>query len=242
MPVVEQDYWDTAYQDLPLEYKPEDVEFKDLFLRYLPKGGECFEVGCYPGHFLVYLAKTFDYVVHGIDATPYALSRLPAFLADQGVKVGNIYQEDFLQFLPDREYDVVCSFGFVEHFENFDDVLERHIRLVKPSGFLVIACPNFRRLQWLLHRILDPINLKRHSLAAMDLSNWRETLEKDGMKLLYHGFYRTADFWIDVPEDRVLNRRVARAIQKAMKVLDQAVSWPNPWLSPYMISISRKDS
>jgi len=237
---VSQSYWDAEYKHLSLHYNPESVIFKELFERHLRPQGNCFEVGCYPGSFLVYLGKHFDFVVNGIDATPYVLDRLPQYLVKNGVKVGKLYHGNFLTFETREVYDVVCSFGFIEHFINFEQIIEKHIRLVKPGGILILSCPNFRRMQYVFHRLLDPVNLQRHVLKVMNLRRWRKVLEGNGMRVIYSGYYRTADFWVDTPRSGRLAKATIRWIKWAAKELNRRVNWPNPLLSPHMISFSRK--
>lgn len=239
---VKQDYWDNTYRHLPLHYNPENVLFRELFERYLRPHGSCFEVGCYPGNFLVHLSKHFDFVVNGIDTTPYVLDRLPQHLIENGVKVGKLYHDDFLSFETREVYDVVCSFGFVEHFINFEQVIEKHIQLVKPGGILLLSCPNFRWLQYVFHRLLDPVNLQRHVLKAMNLRRWRDVLENNGMEVIHQGYYRTAGFWVDTPRSRRWAKVAIKWIKWTTNQLDRQVKWSNPLLSPHMISFSRKDA
>ena len=82
---------------------------------------------------------------------------------------------------------VACSFGFIEHFWNLEEVIERHVKLVKPGGTLILAAPNFRGLQYAFDRLLDAANLRRHVIKAMDLRAWREILLRNGMIPLHHG-------------------------------------------------------
>ena len=186
------------------------------------------------------LGKNLYYKVSGIDLTPYLLTRLPEYLNNNGVQVGSLYLEDFLNFNSTQQFDVVCSFGFIEHFTNFELVFQKHIDLVKPGGILVVACPNFNGLQKLFHAMLDYDNLKRHVLAAMDLQSWGKILKKNDMEIIYHGYYRTADFWAEIPKNQKTRLRLGRLLSWATKKIDRYVDFPNPWLSPYMISFSRK--
>jgi SAM-dependent methyltransferase len=239
--VVDQEYWDALYENQQVRYDPNaDVLFCELFDRFLKPGGTCFEVGCYPGNFLIHLGRRFGYEVSGIDATPFVLTRMPARIHQHGVKVGRFYQGDFLQFQSPGLFDVVCSFGFIEHFRNFEEVIDKHISMVAPGGTLIISCPNFRYLQYVFHRLLDPINLKRHVLEAMDLDPWRTVLEKRGMEILYHGYYRTAGFWADSPRSGRLAQHAIYYVQRINQVIDRRVNYPNRFLSPFLISISRK--
>jgi len=238
--VVSQDYWDASYEKLPLTYAPESVQFKDIFHEYLPQGGSCFEIGCYPGIFLTYLGKNFNYKVSGVDLTPYVLTRLPQHLAKNGVQLGAFYKENISDFSLSQQFDIVCSFGFIEHFVNFEEIIQKHIDLVKPGGTVIMSCPNFRGLQRLFHATLDRANLERHVLNAMDLRAWAKILEKNEMEIMYQGYYRTADFWTDVHKPGKFHLRLIRLLIWFTKQIDQRLNLPNPWLSPYMISFSRK--
>jgi 2-polyprenyl-3-methyl-5-hydroxy-6-metoxy-1,4-benzoquinol methylase len=238
--VVSQEYWDSLYENQEPRYDPQTpILFEDLFERFLKPGGTCFEIGCYPGNFLIHLGRRFSYEVSGIDATPFVLTRMPDRLRHHGLKIGNIYQGDFLTIRSDRLYDVVCSFGFIEHFTNFEEVIDKHLHILAPGGTLIISCPNFRYAQFLFHRLLDPVNLRRHVLAAMDLNRWRKVLQKNGMETLHHDYYRTAGFWADTPRSGRLAAHAVYYVKRINQVIDLRINYPNRFLSPYMISISR---
>jgi SAM-dependent methyltransferase len=235
-----QTYWDALYDARPLAYDDHEILFGDLFERYLPQGGTCFEVGCYPGNFLAYLARRFGYTVSGIDATPAVLTRMEPLLRQSGISVGSLSHGDFFSMPLDCQYDVVCSFGFVEHFANTAEVLRRHAALVAPGGHLVVSCPNFRGAQWMLHRWLDPMNLSRHRTAAMDLSLWKRVLEKAGFHTLHAGYYRTFDFWTEDPISHPLNQFAKRAILRVGRAINCRTNWPTRWFSPHQILIARR--
>jgi SAM-dependent methyltransferase len=237
---AEQTYWDEIYATYALRYEPQNVEFRDLFDRFLPESGSCFEVGCYPGHYLTYLCKRFKYIANGIDTTTYVETRFRTYLESLNIPVGELVHGDFFTFESEIKHDVVCSFGFVEHFLDVERVIEMHIDLLKPGGILVVSAPNFRGMQYLLHWLLDPDDLYRHVVSSMKLSRWRTALVKRKMSILYHGYYRTADFWADTqrPGDWVLP--AIERVTRFLNLIDRKINWPNAWLSPFMISISRK--
>ncbi len=237
---VEQEYWDDLYQERKLVYEEDGVLFKELFEKYLTPGGECFEVGCFPGNFLIYLGRRFGYRVSGIDATPQVETRMRDYLEGNGVEVGELFRGNFLEFVAPKPYEVVCSFGFVEHFYNFEEIIKLHIKLTKESGTLILSCPNFRGLQYWLHRAFDSVNLRRHVLEAMDLDRWRRVLEANGMEVVHQGYYRTADFWVEAEPRSPIARASTARIRRLFQAVDRRLSWPNPMTSPYMISISKK--
>lgn len=238
--VAPPEYWDALYRDHPLTYTPDDVLFRELFPKHLTPGGTCFEVGCFPGKFLIYLGQTFGYRVGGIDTTP-RVADLPAFVRSHGVEVTEFVRGDFLTHRTDRQYDVVCSFGFIEHFVNYREVIRRHADLVRPGGSLVLSCPNFRRGQALFHRVFAATSLKRHVLPAMDFREWRAALDWTGMAVEYEGYYRTCELWGEADGVvRPVRDTIGRYLSRFSYRLDRRVRLPNRWTSPYMIMFARK--
>lgn len=238
--IVDQTYWDSGYENLKFKYREDNILFKDIFERFLEAEGTCFEVGCYPGGYLIYLGKKYNYTVSGIDRTPYIESRLPMYLESEGITRGHLFNEDFLHFETKETYDVVCSFGFLEHFSDLDTIVQKHINLVKPSGILILACPNFRKGQYLFHRTFDSENLSRHVLSTMNISRWRDILSRNNMDVLYDGYYKTVDFWTESFPSSAISQRILLGIQHIAKKVDSHIHIPNRWFSPYLISVSKK--
>jgi 2-polyprenyl-3-methyl-5-hydroxy-6-metoxy-1,4-benzoquinol methylase len=238
-----QSVWDERYRDLDMECAEEECQFQELFDKYLPGNGTLFEVGCYPGRLMIYLGRKLGYVVSGIDRTPYVHDRLRSRLEKCGVKCGELIEGDFFKFQSEKKYDVVCSFGFIEHFSDTEDVLKRHVALLKPGGILVISAPNFvGAVQFLLHNWLDRDNLSQHNLTATNLDEWSRILMKLGMHTSYSNYYGTAGFWVEADPSRAqpLKRLFVKLIQYSMMMCDKLLDYPNAAISPFMISISRK--
>ena len=241
--IVGQSVWDNAWATREYDYAEENIMFKDIFARYLRPGGTCFEVGCYPGNFLTYLGKRFGYTVSGIDRTPDFSRKILKKLANNAVAAGEFFEGDFFEFETEERYDLVCSFGFLEHFSNTEFVIERHARLVKPGGTLLIESPNFRKIQFLLHYLLDRQNLEIHNIKAMDLERWNRTLRHNSMIVEYQGFWGTMSFWTGVSkEGNPLRDIAAYLLGQIMNSLDSRFNHPSSCLSPFMISVSRKGS
>jgi len=212
--VVDQEHWDKGYKNLAFKYNEDNILFKDIFYKYLKPNGTCFEVGCYPGGYLIYLGKNFNYCVSGIDKTPLTKERLPFYMKSENVSVGHFFNEDFLSFNPSEKYDVVFSFGFIEHFKDLDAIIEKHINLVKPTGILIIACPNFTRGQYLFHRLFDSQNLDHHVIDTMNLCRWREILKRNDMDILYDGYYETIKFWTECSQKNIISQNILNILLK----------------------------
>jgi SAM-dependent methyltransferase len=239
--IVDQKYWDDGYDKLVLDYDESSVPFQEIFSRFFPNGDySCIEIGVYPGAISLYLGKNFGYTINGIDLNPHVRS-LSSHMHAYGVKTGEFFQGDFSEFRPPHLYDIVFSSGFIEHFDDVAGVIRKHMDLVKPGGLLFLACPNFRKLQYILHTIVDPENLRRHNLDAMDLFLWRDVLQQGGMTILHDGYYRTIDFWYDTPRDNRLARTVGRSCQYTFRKAGKQLNFPNRFTSPYLVSLSRKE-
>jgi SAM-dependent methyltransferase len=232
-------FWDELHRLGKPEYRLDKVLFRDIFARIVRPGMSCFEVGCYPGRYMVYLAREHGCHVSGIDYTS-EFERMWALFREWQVRPLDLYQGDFLAFNPSKQYDFVYSLGFVEHFSELDEVLARHVRLVRPGGWLFIAAPNFRRVQYVLRRWLDPADLDRHCLATMDLGWWRQILTRLGMRVVFDGYYKTFGFWVSTQPSSCMGRRIVRFLKGFGEWVSARVDLPNRWTSPYLISVSQK--
>ncbi|RYD81645.1 MAG: class I SAM-dependent methyltransferase, partial [Sphingobacteriales bacterium] len=143
-----------------------------LIKQYIPEttAGSCIEIGSYPGPFL----STFGdlgYTLNGIDFHPDNAIGLPAWLQSEGYKTNQFLCVDFFEFKPKQQYDVVASFGFIEHFVDYKSVINTHATLVKENGYLIITTPNFKgKIQHWLHRHFDKSNLALHNIKSMSPS------------------------------------------------------------------------
>jgi trans-aconitate methyltransferase len=180
----------------PRELQDSDIPFRELFERYLPTDSTrtCIEIGGVPGNFLWYLNKKFHYAITGLDFNDNE-QFFHANMATNGIPEYEFIKADFLEWESTELYDVVTSFGFVEHFNNFDEIIVKHCRLVAPRGFLVITMPNFRYLQWLYHRIFDRRNLKIHNTDVMSPSVLDRIIGEQGLERLFCGYVGNLAVW-----------------------------------------------
>ena len=112
-------------------------KFHELFTRVLPRGHNVrlLEVGCARSRWLPYFAAEHGYEVTGLDYSTMGCEQARQILAAAGVE-GRIVEGDL--FSPPEDlleaFDVVISFGLVEHFDDTDC---RHSRLSAASSFRV---------------------------------------------------------------------------------------------------------
>lgn len=221
--------------------------FADVFGQYLQRatGGSCLEIGCMPGGFLAYLCKTFGYTAHGIDFGRDARRITEQTLRANGILDSTILEQDVITWKPTVQHDLVCSFGFIEHFtgEVQREIFKKHVDALKPGGRLIVEVPNFNYGQYVLHRILDKDNLRRHNVACMKPSFFRDCARENGLRILHLGYYGGfIVFWhenerpsrLQLAVDKLVGKLAWRLMRTPLK------EWNNRFFSPFLIMVAQK--
>lgn len=192
------DTWNYLNDKTEIILKEEGKSEIDFLKRFVPstESGECFEIGSFPGSNLPALAS-LGYSLNGVDISDRNEFELSSLLKSKGYKVGKFYSADIFKFKIDKKFDLVCSFGFVEHFENYLDVIKIHTQFVKEGGLLIITAPNYRGwVQYLVHSTLDRSNLKIHNIKSMRPKKWAKFLEAEGFEIIFQGYFGGLYFWL----------------------------------------------
>jgi SAM-dependent methyltransferase len=128
--------------------------------------GSIFELGCGGSEVLV-RAAVLGWRVGGIDFNAAALAEMREFGSD-------FVEGDALTFdttpLAGR-YDLVVSFGFIEHFRGPAPLIRRWLSLLKPEGRMITSVPNLRCLNaWTLRTLQRPFWDKHvvHTTQSLD--------------------------------------------------------------------------
>jgi SAM-dependent methyltransferase len=217
-------------------------DFAGVLLKYLKynESFTCIELGCIPGDFLVFLKKAFGYAVHGLDYSS-ATGILEATMKRNGITDLVFYSADVRSWTAPTRFDVVCSFGLIEHFESTELIIEKHIEMLKDGGRLVLEVPNFRGGQYILHLLLDRENLLRHNLHAMDPRYVKNILQSRGLRVEFSGYAGGFDFWVEPQERNTLQKALIRAIRLARPALRRITRRSSSRLfSSYVVWIATK--
>lgn len=175
--------------------KIEKHEFDGILEKYLKKSeGTALEIGCVPGNILARICEKFGYFPVGIDYDKRTLEIFPNTLEKHGLNNYEVHMYDFNKWKTDSKYDLVCSFGFIEHFENAKEIVKKHVDLLKDKGKLIIEIPNFGGFNGFLHKLVDKPSLDKHNTSIMNLDFFKEVVEENNLKVLYLGYYGSWHF------------------------------------------------
>jgi 2-polyprenyl-3-methyl-5-hydroxy-6-metoxy-1,4-benzoquinol methylase len=167
-----QDYWNQAWGDYSC-FKVWDVdsgrlrshverEFFQWIVRALENRGEIgpsvrlIEVGCARSQVLPVLSKRLGLSVAGMDYSPNGCEQARAILKQEEVE-GEVYCADVFAIPEDMKegFDVVISFGLVEHFSDTDEIVAALAKLLKPGGLMLTNIPNMRGSVGILQKIMN---------------------------------------------------------------------------------------
>jgi SAM-dependent methyltransferase len=106
-----------------------------------------------------------------------------------------VIHADIFSYAPgDRRWDVVGSFGLVEHFDDPAQVIRRHLELLVPGGYLVLAIPNHAGING---QILDRVDRHKSSLHNhMSYEDLERSVRSAGsVEILEGGYFGHFGFW-----------------------------------------------
>lgn len=219
------DYWTKAQGGLNLELNENNIIEKwindNLKVDNIKTS---IEVGCYPGKFLTILGKK-GVEVNGIDFIP-AVKSLADVFKNEGYKVGEFIKADFTKYKSEKKYDCVMSFGFIEHFTNWQEIVHLHLDMVAENGYIIIEVPNFRGFFQQAPRLLfDYKNYKRHNIDSMNLKKWNKIMKDRGFEIVSSEYFGGYQLWFEEP---VTSRIVLNLKKYCLKILKKLKEFRYP--------------
>jgi SAM-dependent methyltransferase len=166
------------------------------------------ELGVYPGQILAYLASA-----HGLRATGLEYVAQQAIAVRQAfpeveVIEGDLFSDDWRKGT--RQWDVVCSFGLVEHWADPRAAIQRQLQFVAPGGCCIIAIPNHSGPYGALMKSIDPDMHSRHSgISCSQLEAAFRDVAGDTWKISFCNTLEGAGFWNCGAAEWVAKRRPA---------------------------------
>jgi cyclopropane fatty-acyl-phospholipid synthase-like methyltransferase len=233
------EYWNSIWKNLPPieRYEGQVYEQHPVLAKFLSHsgGGDAIEIGCGSGSYMIYINKEFGYRIDGIDYSDN-MDYVRANLLHNGIENSQLFNADFFEFMPTKQYDLVLSGGFAEHFDDYESVVRRHVEWAKPGGLVVIIVPNLTHIHKLLCGWFAPEVLRVHRFPLMRRNVMRQTLDSAGLRVLHCEYHKTFRPTYNLPKGLALFCRILNKLLRVSGLDDLG----NRFGSPYLISVSRK--
>jgi len=200
-----------------------------------------FEFGCAPGSIMAHFHKEYKCKVCGIDLVDREI--MNKYLDEEGVMTYEAHQGSLFEFDSDTKYDFVASYGLIEHFHNYEEIINKHKSLVADNGYLFISVPNMRYINYLINRLFDKDFLASHNLDVMDLKLLKKLILDDQFIPVFANYYLTSYFQANEDSSRLNSRpkikKVYHHMNRAMKHT-KVDNIPNRVASPYIAVLAKK--
>ncbi|HAA58757.1 MAG TPA: hypothetical protein DCE42_28605 [Myxococcales bacterium] len=156
----------------------EQEKILEWALEKVPHGGHILELGIAPGRIAPqYFGLRNDIHIDGIDISESGLEQTRALFDKLGIS-GELHLSDIREFEATTPYDLVCSHGLIEHFDNYTQMVKYHFDYVRPGGWVFITIPNYATtpVRHMLERFSDE-TMATHNLDCMSEEALRATLK-----------------------------------------------------------------
>ncbi len=200
------EYWDSVYKDMESSHEGNKLKgwiknqtrdysnflFWDvLFPKYLPKeaGMKIIEVGCAPGKYILNFKNKFGYDPYGVEYSKDGVELTRRDFESSGLNTDNIIEADFFdenfQKINKENFDLVFSRGFIEHFDDAKNVVEKHLNLIKKEGYIIISIPNISGINKLLAKLFNIDSYNLHNISIMNRKVFGELFSSNIVDVLY---------------------------------------------------------
>lgn len=170
-----------------------------IFRKYLPKNkkAKVLEVGSAPGDFLVRLHQTHGFIPYGVEYSEPGVIQNKTLFHSYNIDADNVIHADFFddkfQQRFKGHFDIVISRGFIEHFSDVEDVIEKHVNLIAGGGRLIVSIPNLNRHSFYgtCAEFFHKERLEMHNLDIMSKEAFTRLFERKELVALFCDYYGT---------------------------------------------------
>lgn len=222
----------------------------EILKKYLPnfsnakkKTHTMCEIGSGEGKLLVKFARMFHCIPYGIE---YAKD-----VAVKSKKLGvhTIIGNAFSSSLTKRYhnfFDIVFSYGFIEHILPPTKAVQLHVDLVKSGGYFVIQIPRFVGFNWWRIKFFRPDLIAGHNMTIMESEILEKLCSNPKIQKIYCGNYGTYKLRIPIgvytPKYYLLNVicLVEYILNPILRLLFGAKGFETKFFSPAVMFIGKK--
>lgn len=220
--------------------------FSRLFGRESQQGQRLLEVGCARSTWLPYFAEEFGFTVSGLDYSGVGCEQSRVIMARAGLQA-DIVHADFNN--PPVEvlgaFDVLTSWGVVEHFEQTAECVAAFRKFLKPGGMMITIIPNMNGSVGFLQKTLSPAIYNVH--VPLDRAALHTAHKAAGMTVEECDYFLSASWnvvnvsdWNSRSARRVFERGRSAASKLLWLLEEKGLSVPaNRLTSPYVLCRAR---
>ena len=166
-----------------------------LFQKYLPKYNgpvnkkpKICEIGCGDGKLLKKVADMLGYEPYGIEYSKTAIKSAKKL----GIKIieGDAFDKKILKKYTNH-FDIVFSYGFIEHIIPPDESIDIHIKMLKKGGRYIIQIPRFKGFNLWKVKLFRPDLIPLHNMEIMDEKVMNKICKRTNTQKLYCKNYGT---------------------------------------------------
>ncbi len=162
------------------------------------KEAKVLEIGSAPGYHLVKLNKRFGFEPYGVEYSKSGVYLNKEVFISNDINPNNVIHADFFSDEFHKQYkgcfDIVISKGFLEHFTNVQEVIEKHINLLKKGGCLIVGIPNFRGVNYALLWFFNREMISMHNIDIMNKQNFSRSFDKKYISPSFCGYFGIFNF------------------------------------------------
>lgn len=187
-------YWETYYNHNHTDRKHITTvcsyydKLWEIFIRPNSKSKRFIEIGGFPGRYLAYLSSKYQLRPTCLDYNSDT-TQIEGSFEVMDVNDYDILQKDFTTYKPVERYDYVMSNGFIEHFKDYDHILDLHVDYMNDNGRLMVMIPNMKGYVKLYKYMVDIKNLKVHNLKCMRLKVFKDFAKRHNLSILHLDYY-----------------------------------------------------
>jgi SAM-dependent methyltransferase len=224
-----------------------------LYPEYMPKNrnAKVVEIGSAPGNYLVRLSRSFGLIPYGVEYSESGVELNRQKFISNHIDPDHVIHADFFSEKFHEQYagyfDIVVSRGFIEHFANTEEVVEKHLNLLARGGYLFVTVPNYRGINYILQSIFNREILALHRLNIMEKERFARLFDRNGLETLHCDYWGTFNFGLFYPKKGSLLRSLHRGCESLQLILNMVFrilfrdkEMKSKFSSPHLIFIGRK--
>lgn len=234
--ITDKHYWEEYWANYQYGNMPIKVVF-EKFMPLLNRGKSFIEIGGFPGMLAAFF---YNRGIKDVTVLDFHMNtdivRKFEFINQLPQNTIQCIQADFFNFSSEKTYDIVFSLGFIEHFQDTKDVIQRHVNLLSPDGQLLILIPNFLGLNGKVQKWFDKENLDAHNLQSMEIPYLQNILQQTDLKDIQIDYLGKPMLWLEPKPENKNFRKLVKMFSYAAKL----IPIKSKFLSPYIAIYARK--